>query len=56
MTKGDRFNWCLSCYAAVRASIVFLPIAIYGDDINEFPYIFVAAPIIRSSVGHRGGQ
>jgi hypothetical protein len=46
MTKGDRFNWRLPFYAAVGGLIVFLPIAIYGNGIDDLLYIFVGAPIV----------
>lgn len=44
--KQDRFNWWLPFYAAIGALILFVPIMIYGNDIEEMSYIFVAAPII----------
>jgi hypothetical protein len=44
--QRDRFNWLLPIYAALGALILFVPIMIYGDDIDEMLYIFVAAPII----------
>ena len=33
--KEDRFNWWLPLFAAVGALILFLPIMIYGIDIDE---------------------
>jgi hypothetical protein len=44
--KEDRFNWWLPLFAAVGALILFLPIMIYGIDIDEMLYIFIAAPIV----------
>jgi hypothetical protein len=46
--EEDRFNWRLPFYAAVGASIVFLPLVISSADLGEILYLFVAAPIVSS--------
>ena len=44
--RRSRFDWQLPFYAAVGALILYAPFMIYGIDILEILYIFVAAPII----------
>jgi hypothetical protein len=43
--KRDQFEWRLLFYAAGAALFLFLPPLIYGFDIFEMLYIFVAVPI-----------
>jgi hypothetical protein len=44
--QRDRFDWQLPVYAGVGALVSFVPIMIFGNDMGEFLYIVVAAPII----------
>jgi hypothetical protein len=44
--ERDRFDWRLAFYAPVGALILFVPIMIYGIDIVEMLYLFVAVPTI----------
>jgi hypothetical protein len=44
--RQDQFNWRLPLYAAVGALILFVPIMIYGIDLVEIAYIFIAGPVI----------
>jgi hypothetical protein len=46
IAEQSRFNWWLPLYAAVGAVFLFVPIMIYGSDIGEMLYMFVAAPLI----------
>jgi hypothetical protein len=45
-TKRNRFDWHLPFYAVVGALILFVPFMLFGIDIVEILYIFVAAPIV----------
>jgi hypothetical protein len=44
------FDWRLPLYAGVGALILFVPIMIYGIDLAEMAYIFIAGPIISLSL------
>lgn len=44
--KRDRFDSRFPFYGAVGALVLFVPIMIYGDDVGEMLYLFVAAPTI----------
>lgn len=40
----DRFNWWLSFYSAVGALLLFVPVILYGGDV-DFLFILFAAPV-----------
>ncbi len=40
--KEDQFNWWLPFFAVVGALILFIPLMIYGVDIDEMLYIFIS--------------
>jgi hypothetical protein len=44
--QRDRFDWRLLVYAGMGALIVFVPIMIFANDIGEFFYIVIVAPIV----------
>jgi hypothetical protein len=44
--KEDQFNWWLPFFAVVGALILFIPLMIYGVDIDEMLYIFISVPNI----------
>jgi hypothetical protein len=41
----DGFNWGLLFCGAAGAPLLFVPVMVYGNDIGEMLYIFIAAPI-----------
>src|ERR1035441_3128412 len=40
----DRFNWWLSFYSAVGALLLFVPVILYGGDV-DFLFILFAVPV-----------
>lgn len=45
-SRIDHINWRLPLYAGLIALAVYLPITVYGSDMDEILYLFVLAPII----------
>jgi hypothetical protein len=42
----NRFNWWLPFCGAAGALLLFVPVMVYGNDISEMLYIFIAAPVV----------
>jgi hypothetical protein len=44
--ERDRFDWRLALYVSIGALILFVPVMIYGIDIGQMLYLFVAVPTV----------